>query len=784
MDKYPKAITRDCTNIILNQMDNSICTINNGKDNFELGLFCKINYKKINIYVLITTNIILNKIKNESVDINFKNKNINIKLGKTIYINKNDDIVIIEIKHNNNIDYIKLDHNIYNRDKEIYKNNQSIYVIHYNKKEKNSAVSFGIINYLIKYQITYSCNIKSDKKIIPIFNLSNNNLIGLQKSNSQYYNKGIFLRYMINEFIKNYRYNYNNEINILIDINECDINKMVYFLNNNNFFELNKLNTNLYINDIGCEFKKYFRPREKGKYNIKLEFNENLEDCSFMFSGCYKIKSIDFKTFNSKNIIDVNNMFCNCENLEDINILSFETKKVINMTRMFYGCKKLNYLDLSSFRITDGSNINEMFYNCFNLQNLILYPFDIRNTLNINNNFYGCNKLNLHIDKKNEESDQIKDTPSCNIKRIIQIIEYTIVFLGGIKKKDKYSYLLKKIKKDNNNDNKNKNKIIIKKNEDQNIILNLIDRNEILKAKNKNYEADCVILEYDIGDNKSFENVKYLWSNHIECNNNNLIYLIGINFNNNNNIIENNQNDGKRFSDLNKINYISISPKDDNEIKIFLNNLLVNLEKNNNKIFLNCENKVEIVKKKNNFTKNSDNKKNKEIYNIIFLGDSSTGVKTCLIRRIFENEYIDAYLSTIGIDRMRTKLVLKNGKQISLILYDTTGKERFRAVTFQILKEKNIDFVVLGYDITNKGSFDSLPRWLNSIIENTTKKVKLIYLIGNKIDLKESRVVSKEDGERFAENFNLRFFEVSCKTGEGIEEFLNDLKNEIAKYEM
>ena len=100
------------------------------------------------------------------------------------------------------------------------------------------------------------------------------------------------------------------------------------------------------------------------------------------------------------------------------------------------------------------------------------------------------------------------------------------------------------------------------------------------------------------------------------------------------------------------------------------------------------------------------------------------------------------------------------------------------------MKEKNIDFVVLGYDITNKGSFDSLPRWLNSIIENTTKKVKLIYLIGNKIDLKESRVVSKEDGERFAENFNLRFFEVSCKTGEGIEEFLNDLKNEIANYEM
>ena len=94
---------------------------------------------------------------------------------------------------------------------------------------------------------------------------------------------------------------------------------------NNEFIELNKLNTNLYINNIGCEFKKYFKPREKGKYNIKLEFNTKLGDCSSMFSECDKIKSINFKTFNSNDIIDMNNMFYNCENLEDINLLSFET---------------------------------------------------------------------------------------------------------------------------------------------------------------------------------------------------------------------------------------------------------------------------------------------------------------------------------------------------------------------------------------------------------------------------------------------------------------------------
>ena len=228
-------------------------------------------------------------------------------------------------------------------------------------------------------------------------------------------------------------------------------------------------------------------------------------------------------------------------------------------------------------------------------------------------------------------------------------------------------------------------------------------------------------------------------------------------------MLEDNENDAKKFSDLNKINYISISSKDDNEIKNILNNLLVNLENNNNKILLNHESKKE--------------------YKIIFIGDSCTGAKTSLINRIIGIGFAEDNLSTIGMGIETTKLVLKNGKEINLKLYDTAGQERFRAITFKTLSRNNIDFVVLGYDITNKRSFDSLFNWIDNIKECNTN-TKLIYIIGNKMDLEGSREVGKEEGKRFAENLNLRFFEVSARTGEGIEAFLNDLKNEIAKYEM
>ena len=130
-----------------------------------------------------------------------------------------------------------------------------------------------------------------------------------------------------------------------------------------------------------------------------------------------------------------------------------------------------------------------------------------------------------------------------------------------------------------------------------------------------------------------------------------------------------------------------------------------------------------------------------------------------------------------------TKLVLGNGKQISLQLIDTSGQERFRSISFNLLKMNKIDCIVLGYDITDKSSFDSLSRWINEIKESN-KNIKLIYLIGNKIDLEKFREVKKEEGEKFAKEYNLRFFEVSSKTGEGIAEFLNDLKNEIEKYEI
>ena len=51
----------------------------------------------------------------------------------------------------------------------------------------------------------------------------------------------------------------------------------------NNIKELNKANTKLFINEKKYEFQKYFVPSKVGIYTIRLNFNNLMKDCSYIF---------------------------------------------------------------------------------------------------------------------------------------------------------------------------------------------------------------------------------------------------------------------------------------------------------------------------------------------------------------------------------------------------------------------------------------------------------------------------------------------------------------------
>jgi GTPase SAR1 family protein len=54
--------------------------------------------------------------------------------------------------------------------------------------------------------------------------------------------------------------------------------------------------------------------------------------------------------------------------------------------------------------------------------------------------------------------------------------------------------------------------------------------------------------------------------------------------------------------------------------------------------------------------------------------------------------------------------------------------------------------ILLLYDITNEKSFDNIKTWIHNIEQHASEDVEKMIL-GNKCDMDEKRVISKEQGE-------------------------------------
>ena len=67
-------------------------------------------------------------------------------------------------------------------------------------------------------------------------------------------------------------------------------------------------------------------------------------------------------------------------------------------------------------------------------------------------------------------------------------------------------------------------------------------------------------------------------------------------------------------------------------------------------------------------------------------------------------------------------------------------------------------------------SYDDIDLWLKDLKANASPDIK-IFLIGNKVDLDDQRVIMKESAETFKEEYDLDLFmETSAKTGMNAQE--------------
>ena len=120
-------------------------------------------------------------------------------------------------------------------------------------------------------------------------------------------------------------------------------------------------------------------------------------------------------------------------------------------------------------------------------------------------------------------------------------------------------------------------------------------------------------------------------------------------------------------------------------------------------------------------------------------------------------------------------------RKVRIQMWDTAGQEAYRSITRSYYKSAACVFIV--YDISDKKSFMDVDIWLKDCRDICFKSV-LIYLIGNKSDLEDKRQVTTEEGEKFAEENNLKFYETSALNGNNIEEiFVQSATDLVTKLE-
>ena len=166
------------------------------------------------------------------------------------------------------------------------------------------------------------------------------------------------------------------------------------------------------------------------------------------------------------------------------------------------------------------------------------------------------------------------------------------------------------------------------------------------------------------------------------------------------------------------------------------------------------------------------------ILKIITLGSSDVG-KTSILNRYFNSDFTPNLLTSIGID-FKTKIFKFDGQKVKFNFVDTAGQEKFRAISSNYLK--GTDGILFVFDIANIETFELIQVWIEEINENNRENVGII-LFGNKLDLEKERQVSIEDAEKLSKELGCKYFEGSAKTGENIQEALDELaKISFEKY--
>jgi len=160
------------------------------------------------------------------------------------------------------------------------------------------------------------------------------------------------------------------------------------------------------------------------------------------------------------------------------------------------------------------------------------------------------------------------------------------------------------------------------------------------------------------------------------------------------------------------------------------------------------------------------------VFTVIFFGGANVGITSLVERETFD--FTAEYEWGVGIEAYK-ETVQVEGKKIDLIMFEMGKEKSFDIVSHSVKKGRA--GIVMVYDVTNKRSLDELV----TIYEH--RKAAFadlpILLVGNKIDLEDSRVIGPIEGKRAAQAMNGGFMETSVVDNKNVDKVFHTIAGMI-----
>ncbi|XP_025160688.1 uncharacterized protein LOC105182798 isoform X2 [Harpegnathos saltator] len=163
-------------------------------------------------------------------------------------------------------------------------------------------------------------------------------------------------------------------------------------------------------------------------------------------------------------------------------------------------------------------------------------------------------------------------------------------------------------------------------------------------------------------------------------------------------------------------------------------------------------------------------------YRVLMLGAPAVG-KSSLVSQFMTSEYLHAYDTSIDDESgEKTVSVLLAGEESELTFIDHSCAEM---TPENCIASYEPHAYCVVYSTTDRASVRAAEEVLQSLWRSDHVSARAVILVGNKIDLVRSRLVSTEEGKSMATSYDCKFIETSVGINHNVDELLVGLLTQI-----